>query len=145
MAAAFLCSFWSVLNAKNVGFWGSAPDPDGGAHSAPPYPLAGREGCPASRTLPGASPLAPPLLLSPSDATVYNHECRLWADVGTATEHTTISISCYELYRTYGSSMANKVQRYCARALQLGVARLDAVGLRPTRTLLECVLYQTEV
>ena len=24
--------------------WGSAPDPDGGAYSAPPYPLAGREG-----------------------------------------------------------------------------------------------------
>ena len=24
--------------------WGSAPEPDGGAYSAPPYPLAGREG-----------------------------------------------------------------------------------------------------
>ena len=24
--------------------WGFAPDPDGGAYSAPPYPLAGREG-----------------------------------------------------------------------------------------------------
>ena len=24
--------------------WGSAPDPDGGAYSTPPYPLAGREG-----------------------------------------------------------------------------------------------------
>ena len=24
--------------------WGSAPDPDGGAYSGPPYPLAGREG-----------------------------------------------------------------------------------------------------
>ena len=24
--------------------WGGAPDPDGGAYSAPPYPLAGREG-----------------------------------------------------------------------------------------------------
>ena len=44
------------------------------------------------------------------------------AGFGLTTEHTTISISCYELYRTYGSSMANKVQRH---SLQLGVARLE--------------------
>ena len=28
-------------NAKTDSFWGGAPDPDGGAYSAPPYPLAG--------------------------------------------------------------------------------------------------------
>ena len=38
--------FCVVFGAFSVGFWGSAPDPDGGAFSAPPYPLAGREGCP---------------------------------------------------------------------------------------------------
>ena len=27
---------------KSVGSWGSAPDPDGRAYSAPPYPLAGQ-------------------------------------------------------------------------------------------------------
>ena len=33
--------FWKLINdAKSVGSWGSAPDPDGGAYSAPPYPLA---------------------------------------------------------------------------------------------------------
>ena len=32
---------WKLINdAKSVGSWGSAPDPDGGAYSAPPYPLA---------------------------------------------------------------------------------------------------------
>ena len=29
---------------KSVGRWGSAPDPAGGAYSAPPDPLAGGEG-----------------------------------------------------------------------------------------------------
>ena len=38
---------WEALhlasNAQNcVGFWGSAPDPDGGAYDAPPYPLVVR-------------------------------------------------------------------------------------------------------
>ena len=33
--------FWKLINdAKSVGSWGGAPDPDGGAYSAPPYPLA---------------------------------------------------------------------------------------------------------
>ena len=31
---------WNVQNC--VGFWGSAPDPAGGAYDAPPYPLVGR-------------------------------------------------------------------------------------------------------
>ena len=48
--------------AKSVGFWGSATDPDGGAYSAPPYPLAGREGCPP----PAPSPGRPRLLLRPT-------------------------------------------------------------------------------
>ena len=81
MAAAFLCSFWNFLNAKSVGFWGSAPDPDGGA----PIPPSWAGGVPPSRTLPGAAPLAPPLLLSPSDATVGS--ARWWlcmASVGYA-------------------------------------------------------------
>ena len=39
--------------SKSVGSWGSAPDPDGGAFSAPPYPLAGREGCPPPAPSPG--------------------------------------------------------------------------------------------
>jgi len=30
---------WNVLNC--VGFWGSAPDPAGGAYNAPPDPLVG--------------------------------------------------------------------------------------------------------
>jgi len=37
-----------ILSAKNVakpfGVWSSASDPAGGAYSAPPDPLAGREG-----------------------------------------------------------------------------------------------------
>ena len=38
---------------KLQSFWGSAPDPDGGAYSAPPYPLAGlRGGVAPSRTHP---------------------------------------------------------------------------------------------
>ena len=45
------------------GFWGSAQAPDGGAYSAPPCPLAGREGCPPPAPSPGAaSPARPPLL-----------------------------------------------------------------------------------
>ena len=57
----FLRSFRSFFNAKRVGFWGSTPDPDGGAYSTPPHPLPGWEGCP----LPppprgGASNCAPP-------------------------------------------------------------------------------------
>ena len=31
---------------KALASGGIAPDPDGGAYSAPPYPLAGREGVP---------------------------------------------------------------------------------------------------
>ena len=31
-----LRSFGGFSNAKSAGFWGSAPDPDGGASSAPP-------------------------------------------------------------------------------------------------------------
>ena len=47
LAVVFLRSFEVFFfNAKRVGFWGSAPGPDGGAYSAPPYPLAGQEGCP---------------------------------------------------------------------------------------------------
>ena len=37
----FLRSFGGFYNAISVGFWGSAPDPHGGACSAPPYLLAG--------------------------------------------------------------------------------------------------------
>ena len=40
----FLRTFGGVFNAKSVGFWGSALGPAGGAYSAPPDPLAGREG-----------------------------------------------------------------------------------------------------
>ena len=32
--------FLEANDAKCVGSWASAPDPDGGAYSAPPYPLA---------------------------------------------------------------------------------------------------------
>ena len=42
----FWNSYLVLFYAKSVGFWGGAPDPDGGACSAPPYLLAGREGCP---------------------------------------------------------------------------------------------------
>ena len=56
----FLCFFFFFLGgggggfyAKSVGFGGGAPDPDGGACSAPPYPLAGREGCPPPAPSPG--------------------------------------------------------------------------------------------
>ena len=60
MAAAILCSFWSFLS---VGFWGSAPHPDGGAYSAPPYPLAGWEGCPPP------APSSAPTIIS------FQHHC----------------------------------------------------------------------
>ena len=40
-----LISAW-VFSTKSVGFWGSAPGPGGGAYSAPPHLLGGREGCP---------------------------------------------------------------------------------------------------
>ena len=41
--AIMLCFVDEKLQKLQSG-WGSAPDPDGGAYSAPPYPLAGREG-----------------------------------------------------------------------------------------------------
>ena len=37
----FWSGFWSFFYAKRVGFWGSAPGPDGGAYSAPTHHLAG--------------------------------------------------------------------------------------------------------
>ena len=50
----------------------------------------------------------------------------------------------YQLYRTYGSSMANKLQRHYARTLPVG--RMDSkVGLCLTITLLVHVLSQTKV
>ena len=52
LSLQFLRSFGGFSNAKSAGFWGGAPDPDGGASSAPPYPLAGREGCPLPHPLP---------------------------------------------------------------------------------------------
>ena len=51
-----LCFVAEKLQKLQSG-WGGAPDPDGGAYSAPPYPLAGREGL---RPL----LLPPPLLIS---------------------------------------------------------------------------------
>ena len=54
--AIMLCFVAEKLQKLQSG-WGSAPDPDGGAYSAPPYPLAGREGL---RPL----LLPPPLLIS---------------------------------------------------------------------------------
>ena len=41
--AIMLCFVAEKLQKLQSG-WGSAPDPDGGAYSAPSYPLAGREG-----------------------------------------------------------------------------------------------------
>ena len=49
----FLRSFGGFYNTKSVGFWCSSPDPDGGACGAPPYPLAGRDGCPPPAPSPG--------------------------------------------------------------------------------------------
>ena len=49
----FVAEKWQKLQSG----WGSAPAPDGGAYSAPPYPHAGREGL---RPL----LLPPPLLIS---------------------------------------------------------------------------------
>ena len=37
----FWNSYLVLFYAKSVGFWGGAPDPDGGACSTPPYLLAG--------------------------------------------------------------------------------------------------------
>src|SRR5688572_2854375 len=38
-----------VSNAQNcVGFWGGAPDPDGGTNDAPPYPLVVRSFLPSA-------------------------------------------------------------------------------------------------
>ena len=60
--AAFSNAFhdWNII--KSQSFWGSAPDPDGGAYSAPPYPLAGAGGVPPSRTHPSHThhPCSPP-------------------------------------------------------------------------------------
>ena len=39
-----LQSFCSFMHQTSVGSWGSAPDPDGGACSTPPYLLAGQQG-----------------------------------------------------------------------------------------------------
>ena len=50
-----LCFVTEKLQKLQSG-WGSAPDPDGGAYSAPPYPLAGREGA--------TPPPAPTLVLN---------------------------------------------------------------------------------
>ena len=46
ISASVSCSYVGVslaglYNAKTYSFWGGAPDPDGGAYSTPPYPLAG--------------------------------------------------------------------------------------------------------
>ena len=41
---------WNIIKLQS--FWGGAPDPDGGAYSAPPYPLAGAGGVSPSRTHP---------------------------------------------------------------------------------------------
>ena len=46
ICASVSCSYVGVslaglCNAKTYSFWGGAPDPHGGAYSAPPYPLAG--------------------------------------------------------------------------------------------------------
>ena len=60
--SAVFTYFLGVFYAKTVGFWGGAPDPGGGAYSAPPHPLAGREGCPP----PAPSPGRPRLLLRPT-------------------------------------------------------------------------------
>ena len=49
------CVLGGVFYAKSVGFWGSSPDPHGGAYGAPPYPLAGREGRPPPAPSPGDS------------------------------------------------------------------------------------------
>ena len=35
----FCVGFWSLMMRKALGTWNGAPDPDGGAYSAPPYPL----------------------------------------------------------------------------------------------------------
>ena len=55
----FYCTFCVVFggfyNAKSVGFWGFAPDSDGGAYSAPPYPPSWVGGLPPSCTLPEAT------------------------------------------------------------------------------------------
>ena len=41
--AIMLCFVAEKMQKLQSG-WGSAPDPHGGAYSAPPYPLVGREG-----------------------------------------------------------------------------------------------------
>ena len=41
---AIMLRFMAEKLQKLQSGWGGAPDPDGGAYSAPPYPLAGREG-----------------------------------------------------------------------------------------------------
>src|SRR6218665_1818071 len=43
MKKSVKCTPFGTKFKKNcVGFWGSAPDPIGGAHDAPPSPLVGR-------------------------------------------------------------------------------------------------------
>ena len=38
LSLQFLRSFGGFSNAKSAGFWGSAPDPDGGASALPHTP-----------------------------------------------------------------------------------------------------------
>ena len=62
--AIMLC--FVTLKVQNLqSGWGSAPDPDGGAYSAPPYPLAG-----GGRVLPRPCTYTPPPppLLNPGSA-----------------------------------------------------------------------------
>ena len=68
--------FFNAETLKLQSFWGSDPDPDGGTYSAPPYPLAGREGCPLPHPPRGsaarysAQPIATPSPLpNPGSAT----------------------------------------------------------------------------
>jgi len=58
---------------KSVGRRGSAPDPAGGAYSAPPDPLAGGEGLRGGFSAP--SPRTPLTILSLCLSCVYVHTC----------------------------------------------------------------------
>ena len=57
----------------SVGSWGSAPDPDGGACSTPPYLLAGQQGA----TPPALSPGLSQFHTNPASSSVYPtiHTC----------------------------------------------------------------------
>ena len=70
-------SFWSLIMQNLKSFWGFAPDPNGGAYSAPPYPLPGAGGGNApSRTHPLWYRLlnTPPLTDNPGSATAASPE-----------------------------------------------------------------------